>query len=126
MANAESHTTTGDNLLRALRCFSALPAAFLVSLGSLVLYARARLNSWPVAHTNDPKDIGVSHVIFYLLTLGLFLGSLVTVLFMPQRHSGVRSPRSAVPWSILALVLWALLILIVKWDPGGYIEWIFD
>jgi hypothetical protein len=126
MANASSHTATGDNLLRALRCFSTLPAAFLVSLGSQVLYARARLNSWPVAHFNDPKDIGVSYMIFYLLTLGLFLGSLITVFFMPQRRPEVRSLRSAVPWSILALVLWAFLIFVVKLDPGGYIEWIFD
>jgi len=107
-------------------CLSALPAAFLLALGTLVLYARARLGWWPVAHIHDPKDIGVSYMIWYLLTLGLLLGSLIAILFMPQRRLAVRSLRSAIPWSALALALWTLLVFVAKWDPGSYIEWLYD
>jgi hypothetical protein len=126
MMNAQTCTATDDRLLQALQGLSTLPAAFLVSLCSLVLYARVRLHSWPVAHLNDPRDLGVSYMICYLLTLALFSGSLITVLFLSPKRPVIRSPRSAVSWSILALVLWALLILVVKRDPGSYLEWLFD
>ena len=36
-----------------------------------VLYGRARLGGRPVAHLDDPKNIGVSYMIFGLPTLGL-------------------------------------------------------
>lgn len=99
---------------------------FLVALGSVMLYGRARLGWWPIAHINDPKDIGVSYVIFELLVLALFLVAVTTILFRPQRGPGIRPFRCAISWSVLALVLWTLLILIVKWHPGRYIEWIWD
>ncbi len=66
MANREVHTTDGDHLLWAVQCLSALPASFLAALGALVLYGRARLGGWPVAHINDPWEVGVSYMIFYL------------------------------------------------------------
>jgi hypothetical protein len=126
MGSTRSHATTADILSWTAQCLSAFPVAFLISLGSVVLYGRARLGWWPIAHLNDPKDIGISYVIFGLLTLALLLGALITILFVPQRGFRTRSFRSAISWGALALVLWTVLILVVKWDPGNYIEWIFD
>jgi len=115
-----------DILLRGLQFLSAFPAAFLLSLCSLVLYAGSRLGLWPVAHLNDPKDIGLSYGLFHLLICGLFLGFLLVPLGMSQRGSGTRPARLTISWSAITLTLWVLFIVVVKCDPGSFVEWLFD
>lgn len=126
MIGTTSHAALYDTLVKGGQYLSTLPAAFLLSLTSLVLFARARLGFWPTPNINDPKDIGVSYVVFHLLTLVLFLGFLIGALFTPQKGPRIRPARAALAWSALSLVLWALFILVTKYDPGRYVEWIFD
>ncbi len=126
MSNTESIKSVGSNLLSGIPYLSALPAAFVVSLYSLVLYARTKLGVWPAPYTPDPKTIGISYIIFHLLTFGLLCAFLFTVLHMSRRGHRIRSFRRAIPWIAITIVLWGLFVFVVKYDPGNYIEWLYD
>lgn len=126
MSNTESNESVGSNLLSGIPYMSAFPLAFVASLYSLVLYARAKLGAWPAPYAPDPKTIGISYIIFHLLTFVLFCVFLFTTFLMLRRGRRVRSAGTAVQWSAITVALWGAFIFVVKCDPGNYITWLYD
>lgn len=119
-------TGCANSLLSGIPYLPAFPVAFVVSLYSLVLYARAKLGAWPAPYAPDPKTIGISYVIFHLLTFGLLCGFLFAVLRLSRGGHRIRSFRQAIPWAAITIVSWGLFVIVVRYDPGSYIEWLYD
>jgi hypothetical protein len=124
-------TRESSRALRRLAIASLLWPALVVVL----LYGEWLLATWSLGHLprpsmDDPKNIAVSNWIHFF-TLAAILGAVPAALLAPVLSAieiFVNRPTIARGLIRLAAVIvsWAVLVLLVKWDPGRVLYWWMD
>ena len=120
----EERQKTARLLSRVLLAWSWLVLALVVG-GAL--YTRASFGSWPRVYRDDPADPIVDFVSYFSL-LGMFSMALVPVLAAAVLAArGAYGLRPVWDKSVVsALLVSAVLYVIVRADPHGYVTWLFD
>lgn len=106
---------------------AVLPSTFLIGLNTISLYAMAILRTRPSPGNPDPKQIGVS-----LGLLGL-IWAILTFYFICASYRAYRRERgshnelsSDTIGIVVSASLWALCLLVWKYDPGALLVWLAD
>lgn len=91
--------------------------------------AYRHLGHWPKYGTPDPKDlpetlIGSPAALEYFIPWGTYVVFLGAVLWLICRTQTIKT--RLILSSTLIPALWAAWILLLKIDPFGIMEWIFD
>lgn len=113
-------------ILWSLLC--QLPAGGLVLFYSFVLRARFELQQWPAPYRPDPKDLAFPlHHGAVWLSFPVVVASLVTflvvVLARGRRYGHLWKSRIFAAGYVLTLAAW---FLILRTDPGHFVEWFVD
>ena len=107
--------------------YSVQPAANLVLFYGLMIVARIELGRWPIALQDNPAFFGWAELVDLIILGSWVLTGVVAVGLAP-----VIAVRYAAGWprTTLCVVLpwasWALVVLFVRLDPGGCINWLMD
>lgn len=129
MTRALSRLDRGLRL--ALWVLALAPAASLALFYSFVLRARFELGRWPAPYQPDPKEIDQLHHLAVSLGLNGGLLSVPLLLGLGAVAWARRSPRG---WSgrqlalmvVLSLGGLALMLWVLRFDPGRFAEWFWD
>ena len=110
-------------------CLSFLPLGALAAFYGFVLRARIALGTWPSPYHPDPKDLPFDlHAMTvwlgtFLLPIPSLLAYIVVALLL--RPDSMIRPRArfAIVFYFASLVSWFMLL---RTDPGRFVEWFFD
>ena len=105
-----------------------VPLAWILAFYGYVLRARIALGYWPQPYRPDPKDLDfVLHgaALFYAIpVVACWPAVWVCVpVWWGLRHRGRRSIWASTALFWLSYALWWVVI---RCDPGQYVEWFFD
>jgi hypothetical protein len=96
---------------------------------TFVLRARFSLGTWPYPYHPDPKELGFDlHQILILVSFLLVLISPLAVLYLfVMTLKAIKMKRSQyVIAGILFTILLASNFVLIKYDPGRFMEWFMD
>lgn len=102
------------------------PAGYLALVYSFVLRARLALGTWPLPYQPDPKALGFDlHHAAILLALPLWMASPISVLLLVALQRGLGRRKINLPVIVFGL-LYLLVWLVLRVDPGSFMVWFMD
>lgn len=129
----QSPTTDSDSGSRSRATMLELVGWFypLLLLGSFYgtwLVAWINLGQMPRPSLDDPKSIGISVDIAYLITVLLLVGfPVAAVIGVGIQLSAVNRPlQLRLGLALLIFLIWVGVLLLIRWDPFLVSDWFFD
>lgn len=111
---------------KVLWALASVPTVALGLLLSMAVRVRLQDGVWPVRNQPDPKDLGIHNTV----TLLAILGSFVVVLLVPVLSlvAYFTGPKRRVPASppLVAIVGFAVLVVVLVTNVGGLGDWFAD
>ena len=100
-----------------------LPWLWLAVFWLFVLRARLSLDRWPQPYRPDPQDLGFGdHALaIYTIFLGVVVGLLLWAGVAAKQRQNYA--KGWIPFYLSGL---GLVILMVLFDPGNFLEWFLD
>jgi hypothetical protein len=106
-----------------------IPLECLFFFYSFVLRARFSLGRWPYPYHPDPKDLGFDfhHLFIWYSSLVVFFSPLLFVYMSLMTFKVIKMNKKgyAVACSIF-IFFFAASFLLLKHDPGKFVEWFLD
>jgi hypothetical protein len=113
--------------VRWLAFFSSAPLVWLASFYLFVLRARQELGYWPSPNNPDPKELGFdAHYLFVMLGLWWVPAAGLVVLLLSAWSFWRESYKDALLALAIFLGTLAAVMLLVQFDPRGYMGWLLD
>lgn len=124
MQATQSWPTRLRTLVVWLICLA--PAGYLILFYSFLLRARLALGTWPLPYQPDPKALGFDiHHAAVLLALPLWMASPMAVLLLVALQPTFGRRKIALPVMVFGL-LYLLVWLVLRMDPGWFMVWFMD
>lgn len=104
------------------------PLLLLGSFYGTWLVAWINLGQMPRPSLDDPKSIGISVDIAYLITVLLLVGfPVAAVIGVGIQLSAVNRPlQLRLGLALLIFLIWVGVLLLIRWDPFLVSDWFFD
>jgi hypothetical protein len=107
---------------------SLVPLSLLCTAASFLSYARFRLGSLPLPNRPDPGTIGLGIGEFLIVWLAALVTALVAYIVLYRRGMMVwtNNVASRVVALLFSTALWICLVLVRKYDPLFFFNWLCD
>jgi hypothetical protein len=117
-----------DPWIVAASWFAAcVPTALMIVIVFSAAYVRLSFGRWPVVyHDSINGRFGEAAVKMTALSLVALLPSILIlpIIAVGRRLSGVRPVFGR--WAVWFTIGWLVALLLIRWDPTGFIDWVMD
>jgi hypothetical protein len=126
---AAAGTAGSQPVAWTFRLLCLLPLAWAGQFAAFVVRARVALGRWPYAYHPDPKELGFGlHDAAVLWGMQLLFAApfgLLALLLAARKRPDLL-PRRPLLWLAWYAASFAALLVVARFDPGGFLNWYAD